>query len=118
VVDPLLGQPPGELDDRHAARPGPPRHLDDVGDVVRVAVGEQDVGRLDLVRPGYRGRVIRLEERIDEDPRVALDDLEGGVSQPPDLHYSTPSISGSRPLRCGLKKSTVRAQAVSAGSGG
>ena len=59
VLDALLAEPAGELDDRHAvARRCACATADRVGDVVGVAVGDQDVGRLDLVGGHRRDRVV------------------------------------------------------------
>ena len=53
----LLFEPVGDLDDRHALGAGAGRDADRVGDVVGVAVGDDDVGRVDFLaasspRPG------------------------------------------------------------------
>src|SRR5829696_762575 len=95
VLHALPFQPIGQLDDRDAVRPGAPGDRDRVGDVVGVAVGKGDVGRLDLLGRGDRGRVVGLEEGIDEHPRLPLAQLEARMSVESDLHRQR-SPSGSR----------------------
>jgi hypothetical protein len=56
-------------------------------------MGQQDVGRLDLV--GARGRLgIAGQEGVDEDASVALDQLEAGMAEKSDVHGSGASIVG------------------------
>ena len=59
---------------------------DRVGDVVGVAVGDQDVGGVHLVRGHGRGRVVRLQERVHEHPGGPVGELEASVAKESDLH--------------------------------
>ena len=63
--------------------------------MVGVAVGERDVGRLDVLGGGDRARVVGLQERVDQQARLALDQLEAGMAVKLDLHryQSSPSES-------------------------
>ena len=70
---------------------------DGVGHVVGVAVGDRDVGRLDLLGGRDRRRVVGLEERVDQHRRVALAQLEARMAVEFDLHLQ-PSPSGSSAL--------------------
>ena len=54
--------------------------------MVGVAVADRDHGRLELVGGHVRDRVVGLQERIGEDGRVALGDLEAGLAVELDLH--------------------------------
>src|SRR3954447_24894708 len=85
VLDAVLGQLAGQLDDRHALRARPLGDVDHIPVVVRVAVGQEDVGGGDIARLDG-GLGIAGKERIDEDARVALAQLEAGVSQEADVH--------------------------------
>ena len=59
---------------------------DRVGHVVGVAVADRDVGRLDLLGGRHRGRVVGLEERVDQHGRLPLAQLEARVAVELDLH--------------------------------
>ena len=67
---------------------------DRVGHVVGVAVGDRDVGRLDLLGGRHRGRVVGLEERVDQHRRLPLAQLEARLAVELDLHLQL-SPSGS-----------------------
>jgi hypothetical protein len=71
-VDALLFQPVDDLDDRDALGAGPGRHGNGVGHVVDVAVGDRDVGWIHVLGGDDGGRVVRLQERVDQDPRIAI----------------------------------------------
>ena len=62
--------------------------------MIGVAVRNQDVGRVHLVCGHGRGRVVRLEERVHEQPGVALGELEGGG----ELDVQLPFLAGGEPL--------------------
>jgi hypothetical protein len=79
-VQALAVEPAGDLDDGHAVGARTPRYWDRVGDMVGVAVGDQDMGGVDLVRGHGRGRIVRLQERVHEDPGVALGELKARVA--------------------------------------
>jgi hypothetical protein len=66
--------------------------IDDVADVVAVAVREQDVRRLELVG-GDGGLRVPADERVDEDPRVAVDQLDRRVGQEADVHLVSPPLA-------------------------
>ena len=59
---------------------------DRVGDVVGVAVGDRDVGRLDLLGGRHRDRVVGLQERVDQHGGLAVAQLEAGLAVELDLH--------------------------------
>ena len=81
VLDALRVEPVGELDDRDARAPVRLRDRDRVGDVVGVAVGDQDVGRVHLVGGHRRGRVVRRQERVDEHRACPVGELEARVAK-------------------------------------
>ena len=95
AVDALAFEPLGDLDDRDAVGAGALRDRDRVGDVVDVAVADRDVGRLDLLGGGDRGRVVGLQERVDQDGRLPLAELEARLAVELDLHRFSSSPSGS-----------------------
>ena len=76
VLDALLAEPVGELDDRGDGGAGALGDADGVGEVVDVAVGDEDRRRVDLVGGHRRDRVVRLQEGIDQDARGAVAELE------------------------------------------
>ena len=75
---------------------------DRVGHVIGVAVADRDVGRVDVVGGGHRGRVVRLQERVDQDVRLALAQLEAGVAVELDLHLQRSPSSGRSVLASAL----------------
>jgi hypothetical protein len=91
-LDPLFAKPVRELDQGDRLGAGPFEHRDRVGDVVGVAVADRDVGRLDLLGGGDRDRVVRLQERVGEDGRPSVGQLEAGLTVELDLHISALSI--------------------------
>src|SRR5436190_2698318 len=63
-----------------------------------MSVSEQDVGRgIDLVGGHLSGRVVRLEEGIDQDARVAVHQVDRRVAVVVDLHLVSPPSSAQVP---------------------
>ena len=75
VLDPLLAEHVGQLGNRHEGGAGALADSDRVGVMVHVRVCHEDVGRVDVVRRDLSRRVVRLQEGIDEDARVAVHQL-------------------------------------------
>ena len=92
LLDAQLGQLVGDLDEREHRRARALGQLDGVAVVVGVAVREQDVRRLELVGRHGRLRVAR-DERVDEDPRVAVAQLDGRLAEEADLHLVIPPVA-------------------------
>ena len=63
----LLFEPVGDLDDRHALGAGAGGDANGVGHVIGVAVGDDHLGRLDVIGARHRRRVVGLEEGVDQD---------------------------------------------------
>jgi len=85
VLAELLGQLVRELGDRDDRRAGALGDVDDVAVVVLVAVREQDRVRVQVV--GAHGRLrVAGEPRVDEHGRPVGLELEGGVTEPADVH--------------------------------
>ena len=80
VLDPLLVEPLASSTIATQWAPVRFADRDRVGEVVGVAVGDEDVGRVDLVGGHHGGRVVRLQERVDQHPGVAVDQLNRGVA--------------------------------------
>jgi hypothetical protein len=91
VLDALAGDLVGQLDDRDHRRAGPLGDLDGVAEVVGVAVGQDDVRRIDVVRRDSALGVAG-QERVDQDARVPLGQLEAGLSQKANLHPKISSV--------------------------
>ena len=84
VLQSLLSQPLRQLVDGDDRRAGRARHADDVGRVIRMAVGQQNQVRLVDLR-AWRTHRIALEPRVGDDPLAAgRRDDEGGVAEPGD----------------------------------
>jgi hypothetical protein len=63
--------------------------------VIGVAVGDEHVGRVDLVRRDRRERVVRLQERVDDHARVPLGELKARLAKESDVHPAHSSCSVS-----------------------
>jgi hypothetical protein len=90
-VDAQLGQLVGDLDEREHRSARALGDLDRVAVVVGVAVREQDVRRLQFVRGHGRLRVAG-DERVHEDPRVAVDELDRRLREEADVHVVSPPV--------------------------
>ena len=63
---PCSPKPVGDLDDGDALGAGAGGDRDRIGHVVDVAVGDGDMGGVDVLGARHRGRVVGLEEGVDE----------------------------------------------------
>ena len=89
VLHALVADLGGQLDDRHHLRAGALGDVHGVPEVVGVAVGEEDMGGLELGGL-HRGQRVPRQEGIDEHTGVALSELEAGLSEEADLHCGSP----------------------------
>ena len=92
------------------------RKIQNIGDMVKMAMGQQDVGRA----LGGGGVLIRVQHRVACQPGVQQQDLacdlepERAVAQPDDLHVVPPWVFAGQSLawRSGLTRAGVRAACV------
>jgi hypothetical protein len=87
VLDAGFPQLAGDLSDGHDLRAGALGDVHDVAVVVGVSVRQEDVRGVELIGRS-RGLRVAGQERIHEDARVAVGELEAGMAQEADVHVS------------------------------
>ena len=86
LLDAVVAEPVRDLDERDRWGAGALADPDRVGDVVDVAVSDEDVGRVDLFGARHGARVIRLQEGVDQHSSRAVRQLETRVAVVANVH--------------------------------